>query len=264
MTETFLVAIVEGLMQSWHIWLILLIAAALSTPLLKGLLGEFMVNKAIDFHLDKNIYHTLKNVTLKTDNGTTQIDHIIVSIYGIFVIETKNMKGWIYGGEHQKIWTQKIFRHTSKFQNPLHQNYKHVKAVSEVLNMAEEKIHSVVVFAGSSTFKTKMPDNVSSKGGFLNYIATKKEPLFTSSEVQEIIEVLYEKKLANSFKTHRNHVRDLKNRNNNATAQTNTDCCPKCGSALVLRTAKKGSNAGSQFYGCSSFPRCRYMKKINL
>ena len=37
--------------------------------------------------------------------------------------------------------------------------------------------------------------------------------------------------------------------------------CPRCGSPLVLRTAKKGAYAGSQFYGCSSFPRCRYIKK---
>lgn len=38
--------------------------------------------------------------------------------------------------------------------------------------------------------------------------------------------------------------------------------CPRCGSALVLRTAKKGDNAGNQFYGCSSFPKCRYI--LNL
>jgi len=38
--------------------------------------------------------------------------------------------------------------------------------------------------------------------------------------------------------------------------------CPRCGSKLVLRTAKKGDNAGNQFYGCSSFPKCRYVKNL--
>ena len=33
--------------------------------------------------------------------------------------------------------------------------------------------------------------------------------------------------------------------------------CPKCGSPMALRTAKKGRNAGGQFWGCTTFPRCR-------
>ncbi len=93
------------------------------TPIEKGIAGEFLVNLAINSRLYKKKYHLLKNVTLPTEDGTTQIDHIIVLQYGIFVIETKNMKGWIFGEEHQRTWTQKIYKHTSKFQNPLHQNY---------------------------------------------------------------------------------------------------------------------------------------------
>ena len=38
--------------------------------------------------------------------------------------------------------------------------------------------------------------------------------------------------------------------------------CPRCGSALVLRIAKKGENAGKQFYGCSSFPKCKYIQNV--
>ena len=38
--------------------------------------------------------------------------------------------------------------------------------------------------------------------------------------------------------------------------------CPRCGSMLVLRTAKKGTNAGKQFWGCSAFPKCRYVKNV--
>lgn len=68
----------------------------------KGLAGEMLVNISVKIHLNKDKYHILRNVTLPTADGTTQIDHIIVSEYGVFVIETKNMKGWIFGGVRQK------------------------------------------------------------------------------------------------------------------------------------------------------------------
>jgi hypothetical protein len=102
---------------------VVIVIAFFKSPYFKGKLGEFLVNIAAYFALDKNQYHILKNITINDHNATTQIDHIIVSNYGIFVIETKNMKGWIFGDQNQKIWTQKIYRYTNKFQNPLHQNY---------------------------------------------------------------------------------------------------------------------------------------------
>ena len=103
-------------------------------------------------------------MTLPTEDGTTQIDHIIVSKYGIFVVETKNMNGWIFGSERQKMWTQQIYRHKTKFQNPLHQNYKHVKTLENALDIEPEKIVSVIVFVGEATFKTSMPANVNRRG----------------------------------------------------------------------------------------------------
>ena len=102
-------------MLLWLIPLLVVIGIAKS-PWFKGVLGEFMVNTAIKLMLDKKHYHLLDNITLPTEDGSTQIDHIIVSRFGIFVVETKNMKGWIFGSEHQKQWTQKIFKHTARFR----------------------------------------------------------------------------------------------------------------------------------------------------
>ncbi len=59
----------------------------------KGVLGECMVNIAAKIFLNRNEYHLINNATLPAQKGTTQIDHIIVSRYGVFVVETKNMKG---------------------------------------------------------------------------------------------------------------------------------------------------------------------------
>ena len=110
------------------------------------------MNTAAQLFLPKDEYYLIKDVTLLTDDGTTQIDHIIVSRYGVFVIETKNMKGWIFGSANQKTWTQKIYKHTHKFQNPLHQNYKHVKTLEALLDIPSSAIHSLVVFVGDSRF----------------------------------------------------------------------------------------------------------------
>ena len=135
----------------------------------KGFAGEMMVHISAKIHLDKDRYHVLRNVTLPTADGTTQIDHIIVSEYGVFVIETKNMKGWIFGGASQRQWTQKIFKYTKKFQNPLHQNYKHVETLKSILELTDRQIFSVVLFVGSNTFKTEMPENVINGPGLIRY-----------------------------------------------------------------------------------------------
>ena len=118
----------------WFLIPLVLIVGLLKSPWFKGMVGEFIVNLSTWIFLDKEQYHLIKNVTLPTENGSTQIDHIIVSKFGVFVVETKNMKGWIFGSPNQKTWTQKIYKHTSKFQNPLHQNYKHIKTLESLLD----------------------------------------------------------------------------------------------------------------------------------
>jgi len=165
----------------WWLLPLLLIAALFKSAWFKGFTGEVMVNMAARLFLDKNDYHLIKNVTIPTENGTTQIDHIIVSRFGVFVVETKNMKGWIFGSERQKTWTQQIYKSKHKFQNPLHQNYKHTKTLEAALSLESEKVFSVVVFVGDSTFKTTMPENVTHGGGYIRYIKSKTQILLMDS-----------------------------------------------------------------------------------
>ena len=199
--------------QFFHVFIYLLpvviIIGLIKSPWFKGRTGEAKVNLSSKMSLNKDEYHLLKNVTLPTENGTTQIDHIIVSKYGIFVIETKNMKGWIFGKPNEKTWTQKIYKHKNTFQNPLHQNYKHVKTLESFLGIPENKIHSVIVFAGDSTFKTKMPENVVQSGGHIKFIKSKRQVVFTENEVKEITKSIQSGRLSPSFKTHVNHVKHV-------------------------------------------------------
>jgi len=252
-------SILSNLLQVWYLIPLVLIILFFKSPFGKGLHSEMLVNFAVNVRLDKQKYHLMKNVTLPIEDGTTQIDHIVVSEFGIFVIETKNMKGWIFGDEKQKTWTQKIYKHTSKFQNPLHQNYKHIKTIESALEIDPSKIFSVIVFVGDSTFKTKMPDNVTYAGGFVGYIKSKTDKIISKDEVNQIVTAIESGSLSRTFKTHREHVKHVQNI---VKEKKNTNVCPKCGSQLVLRIAKQGANKGNKFYGCSDFPKCRYTKQV--
>ncbi len=254
LTAQFYQSIGSALVSIWYLLPLVLVVFFFKSPYFKGKLGEFIVNFSVTRKLDKDIYHLLKDVTVPTSDGTTQIDHVLVSIYGIFIIETKNMKGWIFGSENQKKWTQKIFKYTNSFQNPLHQNYKHLKVLSNLLGLEEEKFHSVIAFTGESTFKNPMPKNVLDSG-FTKYIKSKDVVLLSQSKVASIIKRIKSEQLEKSFKTNRNHVKHLKEK---AVANNSKRRCPKCGSILVKRMAKKGANIDQGFYGCSGFPRCRY------
>ena len=238
----------------WYLVPAAIFVAIIKSPWFKGVAGEFIVNVGARLFLDKEQYHLIKNVTLPTEDGTTQIDHIIVSKFGVFVVETKNMKGWIFGSPNQKTWTQKIYKHSSKFQNPLHQNYKHTKTLQSLLGLSDEQLFSVVVFVGDSTFKTDMPENVTYGKGYIRYIKSKHTPLLTDSQVKDVTNKIKTGKLTPSFKTNREHVKHVQSI---VAKKEKTRHCPKCSSDMILREVKKGNNLGKKFFGCSKFPKCR-------
>jgi hypothetical protein len=217
-----------------------------------------MIKFAAKLRLPADTYHAIHNVTLPTPDGTTQVDHIFVSRFGIFVVETKNMKGWIFGAENQAEWTQKIFRESFRFQNPLRQNYKHVKAVESALDVAPEFIHSVVVFAGDCSLKSPMPANVTEGGAYITYIKSFSEPVLNELQVQRAVSQLHGARLEPNWATRRQHVQQLKRRDDPSTQRR----CPRCGSNMVLRTAKRGASAGGQFWGCSAYPKCKAMQTV--
>lgn len=251
----FIQAFAPAISALWWLVPLSLLLAFLKSPFVKGIFGEFQVNLLANLLLDKQHYTLFKNITLPTDDGTTQIDHIIVSRFGVFVIETKNMKGWIFGSANQKTWTQKIYKHTNTFQNPLHQNYKHTQTLQAALDIDSDKIFPIVVFIGDSEFKTPMPDNVVYAGRYIRYIKGKTRHLLSDLETMNICKKIESGRLSPSLKTHVQHVKHV-NAIVEAKTQKADNSCPKCGKPMILRTAKKGEMAGNQFWSCSGFPQC--------
>lgn len=127
--------LIRSLVNTWYIWIIFIavIIFKLFLPRIKGFFGEKSVALLLS-RLDSEKYKVINNIMLQVGDRTTQIDHVVVSNYGIFVIETKNYKGWIFGNEFSDYWTQVIYKRKEKLYNPVRQNYGHIQALKQILS----------------------------------------------------------------------------------------------------------------------------------
>ena len=243
----------------WWIIPLAILSMFIGSRWCKGLVGEWIVKLYSKLFLSSERYTRFHNVTLPTPDGTTQIDHIFISRFGVFVVESKNMKGWIFGSERQKQWTQKIYKQSFKFQNPLLQNYKHAKALEDTLGVSPNSVHSVIVFVGSAVFKNAMPRNVTYANEFVSYIKSFSTSVFSQTEVEQICGRIVSGQLKPSWKVHQAHVRNLKTRSDPNAERY----CPKCGRQMVLRTATRSANSGNKFWGCSGYPKCKIVQNLS-
>lgn len=187
--------------------LLLIVVSLLALPEVRGWIGEKTTTIGMWLSLDKATYRRIDNLIVPVKDGTTQIDHTLVSVYGIFVIETKNMKGWIFGSAEDAKWTQVLFGRKYPFQNPLRQNYRHTRSLAEYLYLDHRVFHSVVWFIGDCTFKTPMPENVLASG-LSGYIKTFSDRRLTEAQVATIEAALRALK-EHPVATRREHIRSL-------------------------------------------------------
>jgi len=214
----------------------------------EGWFGERKTQFNLWFSLNKELYRRFHDVIIPSSNGTSQVDHILVSPFGLFIVETKNLKGWIFGSESQSKWTQVVYGKQYSFQNPLRQTHRHKKVLSKFLDLDESHIETVVFFVGDSQFKTDLPSNVLSSG-LGRYIKQFKDTVLSHDEIGRICSLLIDTKGKISK---REHIQSLHDRHSSDTV------CPRCGSDLLERTVKKGPRTGTKFVGCSGYPKCRF------
>ncbi|MCD9501751.1 NERD domain-containing protein [Photobacterium phosphoreum] len=153
----------------------------------KANIGEALVSKKLNDYLfhEQVTGIVVNNVTLSIDGSTTQIDHILICTRGVFVIETKHYSGWIYGDAKQKQWMQVLFKKRFQFQNPIHQNYKHIKAIQALFDFVpEDQIKSLVVFTGDGEFKTSRPKDVVLLDGIRDWMNQHESHVFTLNRIQ--------------------------------------------------------------------------------
>lgn len=227
----------------------------------------------------------LFNCYLPKRNGeSTEVDLILLHESGIYVFESKNYSGWIFGTETQQYWTQSLpgrygQAHKVKFFNPILQNQAHLKWLGEYLGIDSHFFYSCIVFGDECTLK-----DITLTSG--RHYVTNRSNLFAaiSSHIQlsitklspEQIDSLYAKLFpltqvdAEQRAQHIKEVKEIQHKQEVAaqapvaSAQgSQAGICPLCGGRLVLRTATRGANAGNKFWGCSNFPKCRYIKNIS-
>lgn len=224
-------------------------------PSIKGKIGEKRVSLSL-LWLPKDQYIVLNDLFFKFGEYSTQIDHIIVSIYGIFVIETKNYKGWIFGNSNKDHWIQNIWGNEYTLYNPIYQNESHIrfleKNFSEIRDVSD-KIYPIVVFLNASRLHLHGECScVVLKEELMGYIGSYKEKVLGHEQCIKIADTLRTANIQDTKerKQHKAKVREAKQIRE---AKINQGVCPRCGGQLILREGQFG-----QFYGCSNFPNCRY------
>jgi len=246
----FLILLALAPVVLWVIWKRIL------RPRIKGAVGEVKVKAILSF-LPKE-YKVINNVILPTPKGTTQIDHVVLSPYAVFAIETKNYKGWIFGSENQRYWTQNIFGRKGQLRNPIYQNLLHIKALKILFSdMRNVPFVSIVAFSSSCTLKINVKSHVVYFRQINKVIKSYQEIALSKEEVEnayfKIINIGTSSK--NLQFEHAKNT-DKKRKASNEKVVTSL-LCPGCGEKLIRRIGKYG-----KFFGCSKYPKCKYTRKI--
>jgi hypothetical protein len=223
---------------------------------LKGALGESRVGRRLR-RLPDEEFAVISDLMIQTSAGTRQIDHLVISRSGIFVIETKNFSGWIHGNENSEYWAQTIYRARTKFRNPVKQNWAHVYALKEVLSDLKRIVyHPIVVFVGTAKLK-----NVYSRTPVIydhellrTILDASGETNLTVDQVRQIVHRLNEACIQDRH-VKREHVRRVQEHAFRRREMERAGICPRCGRSLVVRSGRYG-----RFYGCSNYPECTYTR----
>lgn len=219
----------------------------------KGGLGEKRVASLLK-QLPESEYRTINNLLININGHTSQIDHVVVSLYGIFVIETKFYMGRIYGGENSEYWTQNIYGNKNQFRNPILQNMGHIKALRRVLNNSNQFLYiSIVAFSQQAILDIYTNTMVVYWNEIIPVIEQFEERKLTYEQVQEIYNILLSIN-SDSKATRSLHIQNVIRNKIRRNEAVKSGKCPRCGGKLVLRQGKYGA-----FYGCFNYPRCTYI-----
>lgn len=231
------------------IYLIVMICYRFFFAKIVGWFGEHWVKKALKA-LPSDKYIILNDIMLDSNGYTHQIDHMVLSQYGIFVIESKQYNGYITGNKYDKKWVRHISRKKKiYYENPIRQNYGHVKTICELLSIDEGKVFNIVCIPSTAKLKIENDGELTRYDTLTEKIQSHKEILIP--DYSDYLSAIVKNNIVDrrKRKEHNKYARNVKD--------FYDDKCPKCGGDLVKRSGQYG-----EFYGCSNYPKCKYTKKI--
>ncbi len=219
----------------------------------KGELGEWKVEYVLK-SVAGGSGKVLNNYMFMGEQRSVQVDHILINEYGIFVIETKNYSGRIYGSGKQSEWTQVLAKGNvkEKFRNPLKQNAGHIYNLRKLLDK-DIPVFGIVVFVQNNTQYIEAENVVGLQELETEIAKHCIKKVLPDERIEEIYQTLIEKRKNEEISDLR-HIDEI----NIMLQGVNTNTvCPRCGGKLKERTKNN-----RKFIGCSNFPRCRFTKSL--
>lgn len=163
-------------------------------PGFKGVFAEYKLNQLLRWRLSKQYLHFRKLKLFTAKDELTEIDHLVLCPFGIFVIAVRSNRGRIGGSETAANWSRHYFGATKQLMNPLHQNFKNVEAVKHLLQLqgtdTAQAVHSVIAFNRVAQFASSMPANVMFVDAAADYIKQFSEVVLTDEQVNRFAAVL--------------------------------------------------------------------------
>lgn len=169
-----------------------------------GIYGEYLTYEYLQ--LTARYSKTVCNLYIKRDSGyVSEIDIVFIHETGIYVIESKNYSGWIYGNENHQNWTQ-VLKNGEKFKfyNPLKQNKTHINALKEVLYaIPTEDFINLIVFSERCELKEIIYDNLRTSvinrdliSTFMSYESKHSPKIYNKKEIDYLYSMLKQYSLA--------------------------------------------------------------------
>lgn len=217
-----------------------------------GELGEKRVAKRLS-KLPKDRYRIINDLLLQDNKYSSQIDHVVISEYGIFVIETKNYSGKIYGGGDSDTWRQFSYGKEYPFRNPLKQNNGHIYALQNIIGEdARNCFHSIILFSEDAKLRVGKGLPVYNWRKIVPIIEGYTTKVLTTEKADRIYRHLL---AANNTdkKARKAHIQSVQEKKRLRAEAVKSGKCPVCGGNLVLRSSQYGV-----FTGCSNFPNCSF------
>lgn len=224
-------------------------------PKIKGYLGEKGVATILSF-LPSDKYKIINDILIKSNDRTIQIDHLVISIYGIFVIETKNYKGRITGSDNSEYWTKNVFGNKYKFYNPIKQNKAHILALNKQLGIRLNDFIPIIAFSNGADLRVNTAYNVIYTTQLNRLIKEYTDIKFSENDIQNLCEKISSLNIV-SPRARKQHILEVKNTIETKQCLIQQGICPRCGHRLVLRNGKYGD-----FFGCSNYPKCKFTKPL--
>lgn len=225
-----------------------------------GDFGEFRVSSFLA-DLPREEYKVYNDLLIRNGGYTTQIDHIVISRYGVFVLETKNIHGKVYGSGKAEFWKQYLpdigykrygFTQEHQIRNPIWQNAGHIKTLRRLVFGNDIPIYGLVIFPDETELYVTAEQPVLAMRSVVPYIDGFQDVVLSSDQIgyfgNRLLEIV-----STSISDRKQHIENVYKNQERRNVAVASRICPLCGGKLVLRKGKYG-----QFYGCSNYPKCNY------